>query len=138
MTGQHFSIVVAAEGARPAGGEEVVQERRKPGAVDRLGGIGDQVAREIAERTGKETRTVVLGHLQRGGSPTTFDRLLALRFGAAAVRAVEEKQFGQMVALDPPAIIMVPFAEALEGGSGVPLTHDSIQTARDLGICLGD
>ena len=138
MTGQHYSIVVAAEGARPAGGEAVVQEGTKPGAAARLGGIGDQVAREIAERTGKETRTVVLGHLQRGGSPTTFDRLLALRFGAAAVRAVEEKKFGQMVALDPPAIVMVPFAEALEGGSGVPLTHDSIQTARDLGICLGD
>jgi len=138
MTGQHFSIVVAAEGARPAGGEEVIQERRKPGAVVRLGGVGDLVAREIAERTGKETRTVVLGHLQRGGSPTTFDRLLALRFGAAAVRAVEEKKFGQMVALDPPAIVTVPFSVALEGGSGVPLAHDSIQTARDLGICLGD
>lgn len=138
MTGAHFSIVVAAEGARPIGGHEVLQEAQKPGVEARLGGIGEFVAREIAERTGKETRTVVLGHLQRGGSPTTFDRLLALRFGAAAVRAVEAKQFGQMVALDPPAIVTVPFAEALAGGSGVPLDHDSIQTARDLGICLGD
>jgi len=138
MTGQHFSIVVTAEGARPLGGDEVLLEAQKPGAAARLGGIGETIAREIAERTGKETRTVVLGHLQRGGSPTTFDRLLALRFGAAAVRAVEEKKFGQMVALDPPAIVTVPFTEALGGHSGVPMEHDSIQTARDLGICLGD
>ena len=81
---------------------------------------------------------MVLGHLQRGGRPTTFDRLLALRFGAAAVRMVEQRTFSHMVALDPPTIITVPFSVALEGGSGVPLDHDSLQTARDLGICLGD
>lgn len=138
MMGKHFSIVVAAEGARPVGGAEVLQEGKTPGATERLGGVGELVTGQIAERTGKETRAVVLGHLQRGGTPTTFDRLLALRFGAAAVRAVEAKQFGRMVALDPPTIVTVPFAEALEGGSGVPLDHDSIQTARDLGICLGD
>ena len=138
MTGQHFSIVVTAEGARPLGGDEVFQEGKQAGAVARLGGIGEMVAQAIAVRTGKETRSVVLGHLQRGGTPTTFDRLLALRFGAAAVRAVEAKQFGQMVALDPPAIITVPFAVALEGSTGVPLDHDSVLTARDLGICLGD
>jgi 6-phosphofructokinase 1 len=138
LTGQHFSIVVVAEGARPLGGAEVFQEGRTAGAVARLGGIGERVAQAIAERTGKETRSVVLGHLQRGGSPTTFDRLLALRFGAAAVRAVEEKKFGQMVALDPPSIVTVPFHVALEGHTGVPLDHDSIQTARDLGISLGD
>lgn len=138
LMGRHFSIVVAAEGARPAGGEEMYQSGAVPGGVARLGGIAEAVARQIAERTGKETRSVVLGHLQRGGSPTTFDRLLALRFGAAAVRAVEQKQFGHMVALDPPKIVTVPLAEALKGGTGVPLDHDSIQTARDLGICLGD
>lgn len=138
MTGQHFSIVVAAEGARPMGGAEVLQEGWKPGSAARLGGIGETIARDIAAQTGKETRTVVLGHLQRGGTPTTFDRLLALRFGAAAVRAVEEKKFGQMVALDPPHIVTVPFTQALGGHTGVPLDHDSIQTARDLGICLGD
>jgi phosphofructokinase-like protein len=138
MTGRHFSIVVAAEGARPAGGEEMYQSGAAPGGVARLGGIGETVARQIADRTGKETRSVVLGHLQRGGTPTTFDRLLALRFGAAAVRAVEQKQFGHMVASDPPTIVTVPLAEALKGGTGVPLDHDSIQTARDLGICLGD
>lgn len=138
MTGRHFSIVVAAEGARPAGGAESYQDAAVPGGVRRLGGIGELVAEQIAERTGKETRSVVLGHLQRGGTPTTFDRLLALRFGAAAVRAVEHGEFGHMVASDPPGITMVPLSEALKGSTGVPLDHDSIQTARDLGICLGD
>ncbi len=138
LTGQHFSIVVTAEGARPLGGAEVLQEGKKAGAMARLGGIGEMVAQAIAERTGKETRSVVLGHLQRGGSPTTFDRLLALRFGAAAVRAVEAKQFGRIVASDPPAIVTVPFEEALGGHAGVPLDHDSVLTARELGICLGD
>ncbi|MDH3495698.1 MAG: ATP-dependent 6-phosphofructokinase [Gemmatimonadota bacterium] len=136
--GRRFSIVVAAEGATPVGGELVFQQGTAPGRVARLGGIGERVADQIEARTGKETRSVVLGHLQRGGSPTTFDRLLALRFGAAAVRAVEAGQFGQMVALDPPHIVTVPLEEALHGHSGVPLDHDSIQTARDLGISLGD
>ncbi|HXI20464.1 MAG TPA: ATP-dependent 6-phosphofructokinase, partial [Gemmatimonadales bacterium] len=77
--GRHFSIVVVAEGAKPIGGEAVLMERRSAGTVDRLGGIGSLVARAIGERTGKETRSLVLGHLQRGGSPTTFDRLLGLR-----------------------------------------------------------
>jgi 6-phosphofructokinase 1 len=81
---------------------------------------------------------VVLGHLQRGGSPTTFDRLLALRFGAAAVRAVEAREFGRMVALDPPKVVTVPLVEALSGWSGVPLDHDSVLTAREVGISLGD
>jgi 6-phosphofructokinase 1 len=138
MMGRHFSIVVAAEGAQPKGGAALYQDAGAPGAVARLGGIGEVVAREIGQRTGKETRSVVLGHLQRGGSPTTFDRLLGLRFGAAAVRAVERKKFGQMVALDPPTILTVPFTEALGGWTGVPLDHDEIQTARELGICLGD
>ena len=138
LTGHHFSIAVVSEGARPLGGTEVFQEGKKAGAVARLGGIGEMVAQAIAERTGKETRSVVLGHLQRGGTPTTFDRLLALRFGAAAVRAVEAKQFGRIVASDPPTIITVPFEEALGGHAGVPLDHDSVLTARELGICLGD
>ena len=97
--GRRFSIVVVAEGARPVGGEMSLVERRGAGTVDRLGGIGSRVAQAITERTGKETRTLVLGHLQRGGSPTTFDRLLGLRFGAAAVRAVADGAFGTMVGL---------------------------------------
>jgi ATP-dependent phosphofructokinase / diphosphate-dependent phosphofructokinase len=136
--GRHFSIVVVAEGAKPRGGAEVVKEAASAGRVERLGGIGERVAAEIEARTGKETRCVVLGHLQRGGTPTTFDRLLALRFGAAAVRAVEAGAFGRMVALDPPKIVTLPLEEALSGHSGVPLDHDSLQTARDLGISLGE
>jgi 6-phosphofructokinase 1 len=137
--GRHFSIVVVAEGARPAGGEIVLMERRSPGAgADRLGGIGGQVARAIQERTGKEVRTLVLGHLQRGGSPTTYDRLLALRFGAAAVRAIADRAFGVMVGLNGPTITRVPLADVVGKQNNVPLDSDIIRTVRDLGISLGD
>jgi 6-phosphofructokinase 1 len=87
---------------------------------------------------GQETRVVVLGHLQRGGSPTTRDRLLALRFGAAAVRALAQGQAGVMVALDPPGVRYVPLAEATERIRTVPLDGDLLLTARDLGISFGD
>jgi 6-phosphofructokinase 1 len=136
--GQRFSIVVVAEGAVPQGGSEVLLERRRAGGSDRLGGIASLVARAIAERTGKETRTLVLGHLQRGGSPTTFDRLLGLRFGTAAVRAVADKAFGMMVAFDPPTIIRVPLQEVVGHPKKVPLDSDTVRTARELGINLGD
>ena len=132
--GRHFSIVVAAEGAAPKGGTVSLIDP----AHQRLGGIGDKVAHSIEEMTGKETRSLVLGHLQRGGSPTTFDRLLALRFGTAAVRLVAERQFGMMVALQPPRIVSVPIAEALAMPRRVPLDSDSMATARDLGISFGD
>jgi 6-phosphofructokinase 1 len=103
-----------------------------------LGGIGVQLAEEIGLGTGKETRTVVLGHLQRGGGPTTFDRLLALRFGAAAVRMVAERRFDVMVALDPPTVLAVPLEVATERMKCVPLDCDTMLTARDLGISFGD
>jgi ATP-dependent phosphofructokinase / diphosphate-dependent phosphofructokinase len=135
--GRHFSIVVAAEGAKPVDGQ-VVAKDQGAGREVLLGGVAEQVAAEIQERTGKETRTVVLGHLQRGGGPTTFDRLLALRFGAAAVRMVADGKFGVMVALDPPTVRAVPLAVATERMKCVPLDSDTILTARDLGICLGD
>src|SRR2546426_492999 len=132
--GRHFSIVVVAEGAVPKGGHETfVDEERR-----RLGGIGEKVGRTIEMRTGKETRTLVLGHLQRGGSPTTFDRLLGLRFGAAAVRLIAEGRFGMMVALHPPVVDAVPLAQALGTPKRVPLDSDTIATARELGISLGD
>ena len=86
----------------------------------------------------KETRTLVLGHLQRGGSPTTFDRLLGLRFGATAVRLIAKGKFGNMVALRPPTIDSVAIEEALATPKRVPLDSDTIATARDLGISLGD
>jgi 6-phosphofructokinase 1 len=106
--------------------------------VDRLGGIASQVARAISERTGKETRTLVLGHLQRGGTPTTYDRLLALRFGAAAVRAIAAGSFGVMVGLNGPTITRVPLEEVVGRPRYVPLDSDTVQTARELGISLGD
>jgi phosphofructokinase-like protein len=136
--GRHYTIVVAAEGAVPIGGTAIVKEQSGVGTVERLGGVGERVAAAIAERTGKETRSLVLGHLQRGGTPTTFDRLLGLRFGAAAVRAIAEGKFGQMVAADPPNIALVPLGEALSQPKRVPTDSDSVQTARELGVCLGD
>jgi len=132
--GRHFSIVVVAEGATPKGGTVSLIDPEHA----RLGGIADKVAHSIEQMTGKETRSLVLGHLQRGGSPTTFDRLLALRFGAAAVRLVAERKFGMMVALQPPRIVPVPIAEAITTPRRVPLDSDTIATARDLGTSFGD
>jgi len=132
--GRHFSIVVVAEGAVPKGGSVSLIDP----AHERLGGIADKVAHSIEQMTGKETRSLVLGHLQRGGGPTTFDRVLALRFGAAAVRLVAEGKFGMMVALQPPRIVPVPIAEAIATPRRVPLDSDTITTARDLGTSFGD
>ncbi|HXW97542.1 MAG TPA: ATP-dependent 6-phosphofructokinase [Gemmatimonadales bacterium] len=136
--GRRFSMVVVGEGARPRGGEAMLVERRAAGTVDRLGGIGSLVAQAIAGRTGKETRSLVLGHLQRGGSPTTFDRLLALRFGAAAVRAVADRAYGAMIGYNPPLITRVPMQEVIGKPKHVPLDSDTVLTARELGISLGD
>jgi 6-phosphofructokinase 1 len=135
--GRRFSIVVVAEGAKPVGGD-MVAKKQEEGREVLLGGIADLVARDIQARTGKETRVVVLGHLQRGGRPTTFDRLLALRFGAAAVRMVADREFGVMVALDPPTVLAVPLEVATERMKCVPLDSDTVLTARDLGISFGD
>jgi 6-phosphofructokinase 1 len=135
--GQHYAIVVVAEGAMPRGGRESVIERRV-GAADRLGGAGASVATELGRLTGKEARYVVLGHLLRGGSPTTFDRLISLRFGAAAVRALEQGRSGVMVALDPPTVRYVPLARATRRMKSVPLDNDTMITARELGISFGD
>jgi len=135
--GRAFAIVVVAEGARPKGGSYAVVEK-KAGSAERLGGAGERVAAEIAKATGRDTRHVVLGHLLRGGSPTSFDRLISLRFGAAAVRALAAGKTGVMVALDPPRVRYVPLEEATERLKVVPLDCDTIHTARELGICLGD
>ncbi|MBL8978661.1 MAG: ATP-dependent 6-phosphofructokinase [Gemmatimonadetes bacterium] len=138
QAGRRFSIVVVGEGARPQGGDASLIERRSAGTVDRLGGVGSLVARAIGERTGKETRSLVLGHLQRGGSPTTFDRLLGLRFGAAAVRAVADGAFGVMIGYNPPHLTRVPLEEVIGRSKHVPLDSDTVLTARELGISLGD
>ncbi len=137
--GRRFSIVVVAEGATAAGGHIVTKPNGIPGAGEvKLGGIAELVAAAISERTGKETRSVVLGHLQRGGSPTTGDRLLALRFGAAAVRMVAERKFNHMVALDPPEVLAVPLEIATSRMKSVPLDSDILLTGRELGISFGD
>jgi 6-phosphofructokinase 1 len=135
--GRRYSIVVVAEGAAPVGAEVRTKGNREIGREVRLGGIAEWLAGEIAARTGKETRSMVLGHLQRGGGPTSFDRLMALRFGAAAVRTLAEGVTDVMVALHPPAVIPVPLAEAVVGRRSVSLESDTIATARSLGICLG-
>jgi phosphofructokinase-like protein len=135
--GSLFSIVVVAEGAKPKGGSVSVISR-ETGRAERLGGCGEKVADELQEVTGKETRLVVLGHLLRGGSPTRFDRLIAQRFGAAAVRAIAEGQKGIMVALDPPTVKYVPLEDATKRMKTVPLNSDIMLTARDMGICFGD
>ncbi len=103
-----------------------------------LGGIAEQVARELARRTGREARSLVLGHLQRGGSPTTFDRLLALRFGAAAVRFIAEGRRNVMVAFHPPEMHAVPLPDVISKTKRVPVDSDTILTCRDLGISFGD
>jgi 6-phosphofructokinase 1 len=135
--GKKYSIVVVAEGAQPKGGTRSVLAKEF-GREERLGGIGERVAVELNVLTGRETRAVVLGHLLRGGTPTTFDRLISLRFGAAAVRALEEGQQGVMVALDPPDVRYVPLQEVVRGLKVVPLDSDTVITARDLGISFGD
>jgi phosphofructokinase-like protein len=135
--GRTFSIVVVAEGAKPQGGAVSVLAQEQ-GRAERLGGIGAKVADDLSALTGKESRVVVLGHLLRGGTPTTFDRLIALRFGAAAVRALEAGHRGVMVALAPPTVKYVPLEEATRRMKTVPLDSDVILTARDLGICFGD
>ena len=108
------------------------------GRLERLGGAGEKVAAALQQLTGKDARTVVLGHLQRGGTPSTFDRLLSLRFGAAAVRALDEGQSGIMVALAPPTVNYVRLDDVAGRMKTVPLDCDTILTARDLGISFGD
>lgn len=136
--GRKFAIVVAAEGAFPAGGEESTLGASLPGQEKRLGGVAERLASQIQERTGKECRSLVLGHLQRGGMPTGYDRMLATRFGGAAVQAVEDGKWGHMVALQSPDIVTIPIADALSKTKRVDLHHDVVRTARRLGISFGD
>jgi ATP-dependent phosphofructokinase / diphosphate-dependent phosphofructokinase len=135
--GHHHAIVVVAEGAREPGGERAVKAAAVDGHAERLGGIGAHLEARLAA-SGKECRSVVLGHLLRGGSPSSFDRVIAARFGAAAVRALAAGRQGVMVALGPQAIELVPLTEVAGRTRNVPIDGDTIATARELGICLGD
>ena len=130
-----FSIVVVAEGASPIGGEASYVEK---GGVKKLGGIGEFVAESLRDKVENEVRTVVLGHLLRGGTPTARDRLLSFRFGAAAIRALDEGKNNVMVGLDPPTVKYVPLIECTKNIKTVPLDCDTLLSARDLGTCFGD
>ncbi len=137
--GKKFSIVVVAEGAKPVDGEMIVKKRIEDSFDPiRLGGIGTKVAKQIEEGTGMETRVTVLGHLQRGGTPTAFDRILATRYGTGAVNLLMSGKFGEMVCLRTPDIKSVSLAEAVGEMRLVPTGSDIIQTARQVGISLGD
>ena len=136
--GRMYSLVVVAEGAQPQSGARAVLATHEVGHAERLGGMGEQVANALALRTGKDARTVVLGHLLRGGSPTAFDRLAALRFGTAAVRALEEGLSGVMVTLAFPNVSYVRLEEVAGRMKAVPHDSDTLQTGRDLGVCFGD
>jgi 6-phosphofructokinase 1 len=133
---QH-SIVVVAEGAKPMGGEVTVKSREL-GRVERLGGVGERVAKDIEDLTGKESRAVVLGHLVRGGSPNAQDRILGLGFGAGAVYALNHGMNGVMVAVNPPKLDFVPLEDAVAHLRMVPLDGEAVLVARTLGICFGD
>ena len=136
--GRHFSIVVVAEGAFPKGGHVSLIGESLPGQARRLGGVCEPIALEIQRVTGKETRSLVLGHLQRGGPPTGYDRLLATRFGGAAVRAAAAEKWGHMVALQSPNIVTIPIEDALREPKRVDPNHDVVLTARETGISFGD
>ena len=136
--GKHYTLVVVAEGARQAGEDYVTAGESETNREARLGGIGAVVAAQLQKRTGKETRVCVLGHLQRGGPPTSFDRLLCTRFGARAVQLVAEGKYGHMVALQPPDIVPVKLSEAIGHLRTVPPEGEIVQTARALGISFGD
>lgn len=136
--GKHFTVAIVAEGALEQGGSYTTAGVAGVDREARLGGIAGRVAEEIERRTGKETRSVVLGHLQRGGMPTAVDRQLCTRFGVSAVELVERRQYGQMVALHPPEIKGVPILEAIGRLRTVPPDGEMVRTARALGISMGN
>lgn len=137
--GKRFSIVVVSEGARPKGGDFVIQRIVKESSDPiRLGGIGFVLGKQIEELTGIETRTVIMGHLLRGGTPTAFDRVLATRLGAMAIDMVRKKRFGFMVAIKGDSLTQVSLKDVAKGIKNVPINHPLIKTARSVGTCFGD
>jgi 6-phosphofructokinase 1 len=136
--GRKFTLVVVAEGAREKDGQFVTSAGGEANREAHLGGVGAVVAAELQKRSGKETRTCVLGHLQRGGTPTPFDRALCSMYGAVAVELVAAGDFGKMVAFTSQQVGSVPLSEAVGRLKTVPLDGGLMRTARALGICLGD
>jgi ATP-dependent phosphofructokinase / diphosphate-dependent phosphofructokinase len=131
------TMIVVAEGAAPKDGEKLVYKPSTAGEY-RLGGIGEMVTRDVAERTGKEARCCVLGHLQRGGAPTTVDRLLGTRFGVKAVQLINERKFGMMVSYKNDETLAVPIADAVHRLRFVEPNDQMVETAREIGISFGD
>ncbi len=137
--GAKFSIVSVAEGAKPAGGDVTVKEidRKRTDPV-RLGGIGELVAKRIEQETGLETRVTVLGHVQRGGAPTAYDRILATRFGVVALQAASRGEFGVMTSLRQNNVETVPLQDAIGKQRLVPPDSQLVTAARSVGTCMGD
>jgi len=137
--GKKFSIIVVAEGAKPKGGEMVVRKviKDSPDPL-RLGGVGNKIGDDIEDITGIETRVTVLGHLQRGGTPSAYDRILATEFGAGAVELIKEEKFGKMIAIRGNKIVSIPILKAVNKLKHVRKTTQAVLTARSLGIGLGD
>lgn len=137
--GRRFSIVVVAEGAKPKGGDIVIQRivKESPDPI-RLGGIGFVLGSQIEKTTGIETRTVVMGHLLRGGTPTPFDRVLATRLGAKAVDMIANQEFGYMVGVRGNSLVAVSLEDVAQGPRTVPLDEPLIQSARSVDTCFGD
>jgi 6-phosphofructokinase 1 len=136
--GARFSIIVVAEGAHPIGGARSLVSEATADRVERLGGIGELVAQELGRLTGRDSRYVVLGHLQRGGTPSAYDRVLATRFGSLAVELVQRGEFGVMTALRAPDVIAVPLEQVVGRIRLVPTDGDIVRTARRIGISFGD
>jgi ATP-dependent phosphofructokinase / diphosphate-dependent phosphofructokinase len=137
QAGSNFSIIVVAEGATEVGHQQIYQDKGDSYHAARLGGIGVYCRVKLEELIGKETRCVVLGHLQRGGRPNAFDRMLATNFGACAVRAFAKGERGVMVALQAADVVTVPISEAIKNTKNVPPNGQLVQTARDTGISFG-
>lgn len=137
-TGRRFSIIVVAEGAYPRGGKPVMQVPHRKGVPDRLGGVAQVLARRIEEATGIESRATILGHLQRSGTPSPLDRLLATQFGHQAARLAAKGYYGRMVCLKARAISSVPLSEVAGHPRTIPLDAPLLQTARDVGTSFGD
>lgn len=138
-SGKRFSIVVVAEGAKPKGGNVVIQRMVKESSDPiRLGGIGFVLGDKIEKLTGFETRAVVMGHLQRGGTPTAFDRVLATQLGSKAVDMIANRSFGNMVAMQKSALVKVNLKDVAKGHRSVPVDSPLIKTAISLGTCFGN
>jgi len=143
--GRHFTIIVVAEGAKPEGGEAIYEKVGHLPYERRYGGIGEWLRRELAATITQEVRSVVLGHLQRGGSPTARDRVLGSVLGAAAVDLIAEGALGYMVGVSgdlagqrPYSVVSVPLSEPSRGPRHVPVDHSAVRTAREIGISFGD